>query len=44
MQQAAGFGKHLGKACVDVNEWKKRQNFDKYFMDNKSRFDELRNL
>ena len=30
---AAGLGKHLGKACVDVNEWKKRQNFDKYFMD-----------
>ena len=30
---AAGFGKHLGKAYVDVNEWKKRQNFDKYFMD-----------
>ena len=30
---AAGFGKLLGKAYVDVNEWKKRQNFDKYFMD-----------
>ena len=30
---AAGFGKHLGKEYVDVNEWKKRQNFDKYFMD-----------
>ena len=30
---AAGFGKHLGKAYVDVNEWKKRQDFDKYFMD-----------
>jgi hypothetical protein len=28
---AAGFGKQLGKAYVDVNEWKKRQDFDKYF-------------
>ena len=30
---AAGFGKLLGEEYVDVNEWKKRQNFDKYFMD-----------
>ena len=30
---AAGFGKLLGKEYVDVKEWKKRQNFDKYFMD-----------
>ena len=30
---AAGFGKLLGKEYVEVKEWKKRQNFDKYFMD-----------
>ena len=34
---AAGFGKHLGKAYVDVNEWKNRQNFDKYFNEKKLR-------
>jgi hypothetical protein len=30
---AAGLGKLLGEEYVDVNEWKKRHNFDKYFMD-----------
>ena len=30
---AAVFGKHIGKAYVEVDEWKKRQDFDKNHLD-----------